>query len=278
MRGLAAGLCSVTFRDRSVGEVIELAAAAGLDRIEWGGDRHVPHGDLRTARLVGASTRAAGLEVCSYGSYLFALSTDGDELRAVLDTACALGAPTVRVWSPPVEAAPKGGGRSEEPGGLGPAARSLAAIARAARERGLRVYLEFHGGTLTSAVGDALALLDLAGDPDLLCGWQPPYWEPRGIDREVSDIALLGARLGHVHVYSWEPDTTRRALGDQRAAWRRRLLAAGAPDAPPGFERCALIEFVRGDDPAQFVQDAAVLRALLAERGAGLVAGEGIGP
>ena len=38
------GLCSITFRDLSVDDVVALAADAGLAGIEWGADRHVPPG------------------------------------------------------------------------------------------------------------------------------------------------------------------------------------------------------------------------------------------
>ena len=49
MSRLQPGLCSVTFRRCSAAEIVELATRAGLRCIEWGGDVHVPHGDLRTA-------------------------------------------------------------------------------------------------------------------------------------------------------------------------------------------------------------------------------------
>ena len=43
------GLLSVTFRHLPFERIIELAAEAGLDGIEWGGDVHVPPGDLKQA-------------------------------------------------------------------------------------------------------------------------------------------------------------------------------------------------------------------------------------
>jgi hypothetical protein len=41
------GLVSVTFRQLSAEEIIKLVVCAGLEGIEWGGDIHVPHGDLK---------------------------------------------------------------------------------------------------------------------------------------------------------------------------------------------------------------------------------------
>src|SRR5882757_9894660 len=66
---LSPGLCSVTLRAHPPDEVLAVARSGGLEVIEWGGDVHVPVGDLGRAREVGARTEYAGLEVCSYGSY-----------------------------------------------------------------------------------------------------------------------------------------------------------------------------------------------------------------
>ena len=48
------GLVSVTFRKLTPEKIIELVSEAGLNAIEWGGDVHVPHGDLKRAAEVDA--------------------------------------------------------------------------------------------------------------------------------------------------------------------------------------------------------------------------------
>jgi len=63
------GLVSVTFRHLSAKNVVDLAVQAGLTGIEWGGDKHVPHGDLKIAKQVREYSIKAGLEVTAYGSY-----------------------------------------------------------------------------------------------------------------------------------------------------------------------------------------------------------------
>ena len=57
------GLVSISFRSLSPEEIIRIAKAAGLSAIEWGGDVHVPFGEIETARRVGEITRAAGLSI-----------------------------------------------------------------------------------------------------------------------------------------------------------------------------------------------------------------------
>lgn len=253
MRGLAAGICSVTLRAHSVEEVVALGTSAGLECIEWGGDVHVPHGDLAAARMAASLTEDAGMWVCSYGSYLFADDPGPAAIAAVLDTAEALGAPAARVW------APFGVEPGCPPERFGSVAGSLHTIAEAADRRGLVVQLEFHGGTLSATARSARQLLAEVGADNVLCGWQPPYWDPVPLERELADLALLAPNLAHLHVYSWRPDGTREALSAQADRWPQRLAtAASAPDLH-GSSRAALLEFVTDDDPEHLMADAAQL-------------------
>ena len=41
MNSFKLGLCSVTFRKKSMEEIIKIAQNAGVSYIEWGGDVHV---------------------------------------------------------------------------------------------------------------------------------------------------------------------------------------------------------------------------------------------
>ena len=254
---LSPGVCSVTLRRSSPPEVVDLALAAGLECIEWGGDVHVPHGDIAAASRVGQLTRDAGMWVASYGSYLFADGTVSEELPKVLDTAEALGAPALRVWAP----------FGIEPGcGVAEFERTvecLNVICGGAAGSHLEVYVEFHGGTLTSSAASALELLVEVGEPNLRCGWQPPYWHPEPLETELAGIRSLSDRLGHIHVYNWLTDGTRCPLEDATGDWLRRLGATRRADSGTGFRRAALLEFVPGDDPSRLEREALTLRRWL---------------
>jgi sugar phosphate isomerase/epimerase len=258
---LAAGLCSVTLRDHDVGSVVEVAAAAGLERIEWGGDVHVPHGDLDAAAHAAKRTASAGLSVASYGSYLFCDDHGVRDAARVCDTAVALGAPLVRVWCP---------------WGLGPdaddtrrdaVAAHVDAVAGTAASAGLELYLEFHAGTLTATAASALDLLGRVGAGNVRCGWQPPYWAPQPLDADLADLRALSAHLAHVHVYAWSGPEQRHPLADEADRWAARLAAAAEAPTPGPVQRAALVEFVRDDDPEQLLADARTLRALLSGPG-----------
>lgn len=247
---IGTGLVSVTFRKLSPSEIIELVGQAGLEGIEWGGDVHVPAGDLDTARLVGEETRAAGLEVLSYGSY-YRLSEDPDSLDAVLETAVALGTGHVRVW-----AGAEGSHEADE-GYFEAVAADFARAAGKAEALGLRISTEFHEGTLTDTPESALRVLRLAGRSDIGTYWQPgPHAAPETADATLQPVIDW---VTNVHVftragYTWYP------LRDGYAMWQRVFAKLAAT----GRRHAAMIEFVASASPEQFLEDAETLRELLA--------------
>lgn len=260
MIAIVPGLCSVTVRHLGIEEVARLAAEAGLLAIEWGGDVHVPPGDVDAAARARGASAAAGITCASYGSYLLA---DGDgaaeSVARVLDTAVDLGTSNVRVWTPfGIE---PGSRRTNE------VVDALGAVSAAAADRDLTVGVEFHGSTLTATMTSVTALLDAVGAPNLATYWQPPYWLPaRSVADDVREVEALSPRLSHVHVYEWIGGEDRRPLAEGAHRWRAVFEALGtgaAPDEPS--PRVAFLEFVAEDDPVALLRDARTLRNLLGE-------------
>ena len=246
------GLVSVTFRKLGVPRVIELVAAAGLDGIEWGGDVHVPAGDAAAAADARRRTADAGLVVAAYGSYYRCDHSPAADAGTALTTAAALGAPTVRIW-----AGPAGSARTDA-AAFARVADDVARVCDLAAPLGLTVTLECHGGTLTDTPESFARLLAAAGRPNLLAGWQPR--DGLAADAGVAEIERLSPGLGNLHVFQWWPTgATRLPLADGAERWRAYFAAAAAD----GRERFALLEFVRGDEPDQFAEDAATLKRLL---------------
>ena len=242
MSKIALGVLSVTFRKLSVPEIVQLAARAELDCIEWGGDIHVPPGDREAARAARRATEAAGLTVRAYGSYY--RCRPGEAFEPILETAEALGAPVIRIWAGDV------GSGCDDAARRGFTNQVLYAVELAAA-RGIAVACEFHQCTLTDTLASTQRLLsDVAGLRTL---WQPAHGLSE--DEQIDGLRALLPRLEHVHVFHWRmPDHARLPLRDGAAAWRRRLALRPA---------AALLEFVRGDDPAAFLEDAATLRGLV---------------
>ncbi|MFL6075018.1 MAG: sugar phosphate isomerase/epimerase family protein [Mycobacteriales bacterium] len=246
---MAPGLVSVTFRGLDTGQVLALAARAGLAAIEWGGDVHVPQGDLGTAADVGAATRDHGLEVVGYGSYVRAGRDGAADFAAAAETAAALGAPRVRVW------AGTAGSAETDPAGRAAVAGHLREYAGIAADHGLLVALEYHRNTLTDTAGSTLRLLSEVDSPTVRCHWQPPV-----LATDAEAVAGLRQVLDHVdvvHTFSWtrEPTPVRLPLAARAALWGQVLTVL----ATTGRRHDLLLEFVADDSPARFAADAATL-------------------
>lgn len=273
--GIKIGFCSITFRSLDLTGIVSAAERAGLEGVEWGGDVHVPPGDVAAAEKARRLSVDAGITVASYGSYF---RCDREPVEPVLDSAEALGAPFVRVWA---GSSPKASDdfdpRREVPDVTRHrdlwerTADSLATAATLAAKRSITLCLEHHPHTLTANADGAMRLIDLVREreptADVRCYWQPNQFFEDDIARSA-DLAVVLPLLTHMHVFHWslgengEPD--RRPLAEGEAQWRSWLATADADgpalDAPGRF---ALLEFVRGDDVGQLVEDAATLRRLV---------------
>lgn len=247
------GLCSVTFRKFSAEEIIALASQAGLSAIEWGGDVHVPHGDVACARKVAAQCRDAGLATPSYGSYFRSDGvTKGPEFSAVLDSALALGAKTIRIWSGGKESAHM---TSEDWKRLTDESHRVASLAA---EAGCEVAFEYHLHSATDDNAAADRLLRETNHPAARI-----YWQPRQgltVAERLTSLEAVLPKLAHVHVFQWvgEP-IERRPLAEGAEEWSQYLALVGAA---PG-DRCAYLEFVPDDSREAFLADAATLCAML---------------
>ena len=247
------GLVSITFRKLAPRQIVDLAARAGLEGIEWGGDVHVPHGDLARAREVRGMTADAGLAVPSFGSYYRVGHAERLAFGTVLATAVELGAPVVRVW-----AGKKGSAEAEETYRRAVVEDSCR-IADEAAAAGVAVAYELHGHTLTDTNASALELLQAVGRDNLQTYWQPL----RGMSAEqrLAGLEAVLPWLRHLHVFHWDPDTGQRMpLAAGRQEWLPWLRRA----ASTGREHFAMIEFVRDDDPQAFLADASALKDCLA--------------
>ena len=259
VQSIRSGLLSITFRKLDVDAIVALALEAKLASIEWGGDVHVPHGDVEVARRVARACADAGVAISAYGSYYRAGASEaaGLPFARVLDSAVALGAGTIRVWP-----GTKGSAQTSaaERDGVADDLRRVAALAAT---RDVRVALEFHAGTLTDDADACAALLRDVAAPNLVTCWQPPNGMP-------TDDACAGLRrvlpwLANLHVFHWWPTHEQRLPLDAGTDRWRAFLDIVRDEAPPAA-RFASLEFVRGDDVGQARADARTLHRWLGAR------------
>lgn len=248
------GLVSITFRKFSPAEVVAMVRQAGLKGIEWGGDVHVPHGDIERAREVRALTQENGLTVAAYGSYYRAGQSEsaGLPFERVLESAVELGAPTIRVW--PGTA----GSDATDEDGRWRIIQDLRRISDLAAKVGITISTEFHGGTLTDTNESANKLLVEVDNTNLFTLWQPHVGQET--DECIAGLETVLPRVSNIHVFHWWPTAAdKHPLADGAARWAQFLDVV---KQKPG-DRYALLEFVQGDSPEAFQRDAATLKTWL---------------
>ena len=242
-------LVSVTFRKKSIEEIVALTKAAGLDAIEWGGDVHVPPTDPAAAAKALALCEENGLEISAYGSYY--RSTEGEDFAPVLETALALKTPIIRIW------AGKGISHSSQcsPEDRAAITANIKKAVEMASAKGVMVATECHPNTLTDDIDSALQLLEDV--PGLYTYWQPRH--SQSIEECLSDIRRLGKKCVNVHIFQRNAENKKVALADGREKW-----AAYLPEVKAVTDtRYVGIEFVMGDTDEQFFADAEVTKSLV---------------
>jgi len=229
------GLTSVTFRKLDFRAIIQIARDSKLDGIEWGGDVHVPPGDISCAREVHQATIEAGLEVLSYGSY-YRLGGE-TPFDPVLDTALALHAKIIRVWAE---------------GAFNRAVNDARRIADMAKAHDITIAFEYHRNTLTETSEGALALLQAVDRENVKTYWQPNPELTHA--KNLEELAAVSPFLEYMHVFHWTWLGRRLPLQNGAGEWKAYLNIL-RPSA-------AILEFVQGDSPAQCAKDAETLRGI----------------
>jgi len=256
---IKSGLVSVSFRKLSPENIVAAAVAAGLDGIEWGGDIHVPHGDLKQAAKIMEMCRHQKLTISAYGSYYRAgcpVGGDNPDFAKVLDTARMLETSTIRVWA-----------GTHGSAGLAPEERQqvvddLKRVCDYTWPRGISISLEYHGNTLTDTNESAKQLLAEVNHPGLRFYWQPLQNTTK--EYRLGGLKQVLSKLTNLHIFWWVSDHTncsRLPLESGVSFWREVFLLAKTT----GIDHFASLEFFRGDELSQFYADAAILRSLLKE-------------
>lgn len=249
-----AGLVSVTYRALPHREVIDLAAAAGLDCIEWGSDVHAPARDAERLADIAAYSRESGVECCSYGTYFRLGLHPLDALADYITAARVLGTRVLRIWA---------GNKNytdmaeDERTALIDEARRAAALAE---REGIVLCCEWHTETMTSCLEGALALIESVDSPALRLYWQPSQY--RSFADNIAEARRVAPYVVNLHVFQWERTPSailRHALEDGREVWSQYLACFDGTQH-------ALLEFVPDDDPAWLSREADTLRSFIKEQ------------
>ncbi len=250
------GLVSITFRELSPAQIIDLVGQADLPGIEWGGDVHVPHGDLRRAREVNRMCHNASLQIYSFGSYYILGQSryKGLDFTVVLETAKNLGTDMIRIWAGSVGSAQADSAHRDQ---ITSEAREIAEIAAKA---GLKLSFEFHCDTLADTAESALELLEEIDRDNVFTYWQPPNYV--SFEERKDSLRTVLQYVSNIHVFHWACNRDgfdRLPLQDGVEQWQEYIDII----KKTGREYALMLEYVKDDSPAQFRQDAQTLTGIL---------------
>ena len=255
------GLLSITLRRNTPESIIRKVAKLPLQGIEWGGDVHVPHGDLRLAAEIGRHTRDAGLETFSYGAYYRFAELDDDkgrrglEIETVMDTAEALGCNTIRLWAGQKDFDEATADHMEA------FYDKACEIGSAASRRGLRIDFEYHGGTFNNSPENSQNLLRNIGTANVQTLWQCRI----GItfEERLAELVQLLPSITNVHCFHWGPEgfNDRRPLVEGKRDWLAYLKVL----AQSKRDHWVSLEYVKDDAEESLEADSRVLASLVRE-------------
>ena len=244
------GLVSISFRQYTPLEIIQAAAAANLQEIEWGGDVHLPPGDPATAHEVAMLTADGGLKTAAYGSYYRLCSSPADEFKRILEAAEILGAPVIRIWG-----GTKGSALVDDR-----AFDALVAdgrrIADMAQKSGRVLSLECHCDTITDNYCAALRFLQAVDSPAMTMYWQPNQFKSAAYNLEAA--AALRPYVTNLHVFHWDAQR-RYPLRDGADIWEQYLRIFSGDQS----DHSLLLEFMHDDRLETLHQTADTLRSWL---------------
>ena len=241
----SAGVVSVTFRDMEEELLVELVRDAGLDGIEWGGEKHTPLQDPEKMARTSALTRSYGLRNLAFGSYY---RCDSDP-APVAEAALALQPEWIRIWT----------GRKSPDQCTPEEYRTMVEnIQKLCDLVPMDVAAEWHPWTLTETPESAVRLLADVAHPRFHTYFQRNWNRDNFSDLEKIDHRQIRA----VHVQQYAANQY-YPLEAGREEWVQlfRLLPQKAP---------ALIEFVKDNTVEQFREDARTLKEILRQTDSGL--------
>jgi sugar phosphate isomerase/epimerase len=246
MNSFKTGVASVTFRNKTVDQVIEIAKKAGAEYIEWGGDVHVK--TLDDALNVKKLCKENGIKICSYGSYYRVGCRKKDEWRLICEITSAMGASSVRVWL--------GSKDSEKTDEVEYRIlfEDLKSMCAVAREYGLLVCPECHDNTYNNNTYAFLKLRDELNEDNFKTYFQSRYLR---YDYDIDRIEKTFGSIENVHI-SYRDLAREQRFKKKDRAYLDRLLKKLLQ---MNFGGVVLIEFSKGSKEKNFLKDTEMLKS-----------------
>jgi L-ribulose-5-phosphate 3-epimerase UlaE len=242
------GFTSTTFRQLNVDQVIDLALKSKSECIEWGGDIHIK--TLDQAIEVKSKCNNAGIVISSYGSYYRVGSGNAEEWKRICEIAAAMGARTIRVWLGTVGSRLTGNKRYKK------MLKDGKHMSEIASEYGLIIASECHANTYNDSLASSLKFLQDIKVDNFKTYYQSRYQhKAEDLQRLVKTISFVE----NVHL-SFSELERMQLLRKKDNSFIPEIIKILKESC---FKGNILLEYVRGAERDNFIQDIARLRELL---------------
>lgn len=251
MNNLKIGVASVTFRNKTAEEVVEISKKAGVSFIEWGADVHVK--SLDDAEKVRKLCDENNIKISSYGSYYRAGSHKKDEWENICKIASVMGADSIRVWLGNKDSEKT---NEEEYENL---LSDLQLMCDKAGEYNILVSPECHDNTFNN---NTLAILRLKNDlqkDNFRTYFQSRYFR---FDYDMDRIEKTYDFIENFHVSYRDLKREQRF----RKKDRKYLDKLVRKFMSMNFEGLVIVEFTKGSKEKNFIKDVKKLRNIREEK------------
>ena len=161
------GLTTVTFRNKSLSEIMKISKQNKIKYIELGGDVHCKPMNMEDINNAISLKKKYGINIISYGSYFRLLENTVDDFKDILETASLVGAKIIRIWM---------GNKSSKNTSDDEFNKMVAdtkQIAKMAQEKNIIIGFEFHHKTYNDSAESSLKFLKSVNMENVKTYWQP---------------------------------------------------------------------------------------------------------
>lgn len=242
------GFTTVTFRNKNIEEIFEIANKNGIKYIEWGGDKHLPYNDNLATQKIKELSNKYGIINYSYGSYYRAGENNLEKAEAICKVASEIGARVVRIWL---------GNKSSiftSKKAFDAMVKEVKSVCKIAQKYNLIIASEFHQKTYNDCGKSCLRFIKAVNMPNYKTYWQP-------IKQNSSDLKNLKLVIDNViivHIFNWKNFDERYAFSYKSDRWQ------GYFDIIQNNKNIiGIMEFVKDDSEENFAIDYKTILSML---------------
>jgi len=257
------GLCSGACITRDAAGVVAVAAAAGLDAIEWASDVHLSVNEPEQAEKLMIDTLEAGLTTASYSTIYRAGSGDDEgylRFDALLRIAAILQAPIMRIYACYERVT------DSDSGWLSNQASELKRLGDKTARKGITLCLSMGRGTGGDRYDHAQSLVETAAHPFVRLAWEDlPRARP---EAATAALRSAGKLAGMAVARCAGRDGAAHSIAEDENSWRKRVEILIQGESDPKMGTFLLLGSVRAggeEGAAALAKDVRTLRAIVAE-------------